>query len=149
LRVSIRDEICNLMYEYAERMDAGDFGAIADMLAHAKITLEADPNWLLQDRDQIFDAYARVTRLYEDGTPKTKHVTTNVIVHEEGELAASSRAYFTVFQAVSGSFPLQPILSGRYRNRFERVDGTWRYVAMHVIWDLVGDMSAHTTEDLS
>jgi hypothetical protein len=147
--VSARDEICNLMYEYAERMDAGDFAAIADMLAHAKITLEADPNWLLQGREQIFDAYSRVTRLYDDGTPKTKHVTTNVIVEVESDVAASSRSYFTVLQAIPGSLALQPILSGRYRNRFEHVDGSWRYSAMHVIWDLVGDMSAHTTEDLS
>ncbi len=146
---SVRDEICNLMYTYAERMDAGDFAAIADMLAHAKITMEADPNWLLDDRDQILDVYSRVTRLYEDGTPKTKHLTTNVIVVEEGETRATSRAYFTVLQAVPGQLPLQPIVSGRYANAFERVDGVWQYSAMHVIWDLVGDLSAHTTEDLS
>ena len=91
----------------------------------------------------------RVTRRYDDGTPKTKHVTTNVIVHEESDSAALSRAYFTVLQAVPGGFPFQPILSGRYWNRFERLYGAWRYSAMHVIWDTVGDMSAHTTEDLS
>ncbi|MBE1502267.1 hypothetical protein H4696_009367 [Amycolatopsis lexingtonensis] len=54
--------------------------------------------------------------VYEDGTPRTKHVTTNVAVEVTGPTAAGS-AYFTVLQAVPG-FPLQTIAAGHYADRF-------------------------------
>ena len=55
---------------------------------------------------------------------------------------AVSRAYFTVLQAVPG-LALQPIVSGRYRDRFERRDGQWRFAERRVLIDLVGDVSRH------
>jgi hypothetical protein len=55
---------------------------------------------------------------------------------------AVSRAYFTVLQARPG-LPLQPIASGRYRDRFERRDGQWRFAERRVRVDLVGDLSRH------
>ena len=39
--------------------------------------------------------------------------------------------------------PLQPIFSGRYRDRFERVDGDWRWTERRVLGDLYGDVSHH------
>ena len=60
------------------------------------------------------------TRLYPDGTPGTKHVTTNLIIEiDDQATGAAARSYFTVLQAVPG-LPLQPILAGRYRDRFQR-----------------------------
>jgi len=38
---------------------------------------------------------------------------------------------------------LQPIVSGRYHDRFERRDGQWRFVQRHVRTDLLGDVSRH------
>jgi 3-phenylpropionate/cinnamic acid dioxygenase small subunit len=142
------NEITNLMFRYAELMDAGDFSAIADLLAHTAITVEGVDS-VVQGRDAIFQAYSSSAQTYDDNTPKTKHVITNVIVEaDEAASTASSRAYFTVLQAVPDQLPLQPILAGRYRETFELVDGTWRMTAMHVIWDLVGDLTSHMKVNL-
>ena len=81
--------------------------------------------------------------VYEGGTPRTKHVTTNVAIEvDEAAGTAASRAYFTALQALPG-LPLQPIAAGRYHDRFERRDGKWRFVERRVFVDLAGDVSRH------
>jgi 3-phenylpropionate/cinnamic acid dioxygenase small subunit len=81
---------------------------------------------------------------YPDGTPRTKHVTTNVIVEvEPGGDRAAARSYYTVLQQVEGG-ALQPVVAGRYHDRFERVDGAWRFAERdYTLVDLVGDVSRH------
>jgi 3-phenylpropionate/cinnamic acid dioxygenase small subunit len=81
--------------------------------------------------------------LYEDGTPRTKHVTTNAIIDvDEDAGTATCRAYFTVFQALE-EFSLQPIIAGRYHDKFERVDGAWRFTERMMLPELMGDLSKH------
>ena len=88
--------------------------------------------------------YEATTLRYEDGTPRTKHLTTNVIVEiDDGGASASARSYFTVLQAVPGHLALQPVVAGRYRDRFERAEGGWRFSGRHIVVDLVGDVSQH------
>lgn len=80
---------------------------------------------------------------YQDGTPKTRHVTSNVFIDvDEAAGTAVGRAYFTVFQALP-YFPLQPVAVGRYRDRFGCRAGTWRFVSREVITDFSGDVSHH------
>jgi hypothetical protein len=40
-------------------------------------------------------------------------------------------------------FPLQPIIAGQYRDRFEKVDGGWRFTERVIHPDLIGDLSRH------
>jgi len=48
--------------------------------------------------------------VYDDGTPRTRHVTTNVVIEADEEAGtAVLRAYFTVLQALPG-LALQPIV---------------------------------------
>ena len=93
---------------------------------------------------------ARTTRRYEDGTPRTKHVMTNVMVDvaDDGE-SASSRSYFTVLQAVPGELALQPVIAGRYRHTYTngRRPLGGRHHAHHI--DLVGDLGHHMLFDLA
>jgi hypothetical protein len=50
--------------------------------------------------------------VYADGTPRTRHVTTNIAIDADEEAGtAVSRSYFTVLQALPG-LPLQPIAAG-------------------------------------
>jgi hypothetical protein len=94
-------------------------------------------------RDQALAMYTVSTRRYEDGTPHTKHVTSNVLIDvDEAAGTASARSYFTVFQALP-DFPLQPIIAGRYHDRFERVAGRWRFSERKMIPELFGDLSRH------
>jgi 3-phenylpropionate/cinnamic acid dioxygenase small subunit len=130
----------NLIATYAELVDDGDFAGLGTLLAHATFTGSGAP---VSGPDAIDKMFQDMLIVYDDGTPRTKHVTTNVIIEADEEAGtAVSRAYFTVLQALPG-LPLQPIASGRYRDRFERLDGQWRFAERHVRVDLVGDVSRH------
>ena len=136
-----------LLYLYAERIDLGDFEGVADLFAHAVITTpgaKAGPG----GRRAALEMYTRSTRLYDDGTPKTKHVTTNAIIDvDEANNSATSRSYFTVFQALH-DFPLQAIIAGRYHDKFERNDGEWRFSERMMLPELMGDLSRHLLIEL-
>jgi SnoaL-like domain len=122
---------------------------VADVFAHATLTFEGFGE-TVEGRDAVAALYARTTRRYEDGTPRTKHVMTNVIVDvADGGVAAASRSYFTVLQAVPGAFALQPVIAGRYRHTYELVDGSWRFTAMHITLDLFGELGHHMRFDLA
>src|SRR5918998_2705862 len=138
-----RDSIAALVYAYAERIDGGDFPGVADLLADAEVTAEGtDRRW--RGRDEVLRLYEAGTRRHDDGTPRTKHVTTNLVVDvDEAAASADARSYYTVLQAVPGELALQPIVAGRYRDRFERSDGRWRFTGRHLVVDLVGDLGHH------
>ena len=143
------EAIAKLIYTYAERIDAGDFAGVADVFAHATLTFEGFGD-AVTGRDAIAALYARTTRRYEDGTPRTKHVMTNVMVDvaDDGQ-TASSRSYFTVLQAVPGELALQPVIAGRYRHTYIQLDGRWEVASMHITIDLVGDLGHHMLFDLA
>ena len=97
----------------------------------------------MRGRDAIAAMFRDTARRYADGTPRTLHVTTNLIVEiDTGAERAAARSYWTVLQATEG-LPLQPILAGRYHDRFARHDGAWRFTERRYFVDLVGDVSRH------
>lgn len=129
-----------LIATYAELVDAGDFAAVGRLLADATFT---GGTGAVSGADAIEKLLRDNVIVYEDGTPRTKHITTNLAIDVDEEAGtAMSRAYFTALQAVPG-LALQPIVSGRYHDRFERRDGQWRFVERRVGTDLVGDVSHH------
>jgi hypothetical protein len=102
----------------------------------------------LTGRDRVLRLYETTTRRYEDGTPRTKHLTTNLIIEVDEEAGtATARSYWMVFQAVPG-LPLQPILTGRYHDTFGRRGSAWRFTARRFLVDLVGDVSHHLLTQL-
>jgi 3-phenylpropionate/cinnamic acid dioxygenase small subunit len=132
--------IQNLIASYAELVDDGDFAAVGSLLADATFTGGAGS---VSGRDAIEKMLRDSLIVYDDGTPRTTHITTNVAIEiDEGSGTAVSRSYFTALQALP-NLPLQPIVSGRYHDRFARRDGRWRFVERRVRTDLVGDMSRH------
>jgi len=130
----------NLIAAYAELVDDGDFAGVGVLLADATFT---GASGSVSGGSAIEKMLQDKVIIYEDGTPRTKHVTTNVAIeidHDAG--TAVSRSYFTALQALP-DLALQPIVSGRYHDRFERRDGHWRFVERHVRTDLLGDVSRH------
>src|SRR5580700_1142434 len=99
--------ISELLFTYAERVDAGDFAGVAALFADGEIGAEGYPG-VEHGAEAVLKYFERSTRRYPDGTPKTKHVMTNVIIDIDGAVAAA-RSYFTVLQAVPGALALQPI----------------------------------------
>jgi len=145
---SARDEITDLLFVYAERIDAGDFDGVADLFSEAEISFTGYEQ-VRRGRDQVLAMYEASTRRFEDGTPKTKHVMTNVIVEVDDEAAtAAARSYFTVLQAVPGALALQPVIAGRYEDTFTRGPLGWRFATRRMSPELVGDLSAHLLSDL-
>jgi hypothetical protein len=135
-------QLGNLIARYAELIDGGDFDGVGDLLSRASVG-SADSSSLLTGRDALVALFTSTTRRYPDGTPGTKHVTTNLILEIDDEAGtASARSYFTVLQAVPG-LPLQPILAGRYHDRFERDSRTWYFSERRYLVELVGDIGHH------
>jgi hypothetical protein len=135
--------IAHLVFTYAERLDAGDLPGVAASFAHATYGQAGGPS---RRGDAEVLGALRARRVLHDGSPRTRHVITNLIidVDESGD-AARARSYFTVLQATTTLSP-RPILAGRYQDRFARVDGTWRFAERLIHVDLVGELGQHLRE---
>lgn len=136
------EAIRNLLGRYCELIDGGDFEGLGELFADA-VLRDDDGREVARGRDGIVRLYSAGTRLHGD-SPRTRHITTNSIIEvEEGSTTATARSAYVVLQATD-ALALQPIIAGRYRDRFERDDdGTWRFVERSFAIDLVGDLSHH------
>ncbi len=134
---AIRALVCT----YAERLDAGDLDGVAALFEHGSFR-SAQRSEPLVGTDAVRRMYDPVI-VYDDGTPRTKHVLGNLEVEVAPDgVRATARCTFVVMQAVDGS-PMQAVLAGRYHDRFERADGAWRFVERTVHPDLMGDLPRH------
>jgi 3-phenylpropionate/cinnamic acid dioxygenase small subunit len=134
--------ISTLLARYTECIDAADFDGIADLFAGATLTNEGYGG-AVEGGDAIAALYRRANRVHADGTLRTRHLTANVVVDiDEAAGEASARSAFVVLQQTE-KLPLQPIVTGRYRDRFTRTGGTWRFARRHIVVDHVGDVREH------
>ncbi len=136
---SAEQQIANLCFRYAELVDAGDFDGVSAMFEHATYGMVG--RWLRGH--EVGDTMRQSVIVYDDGTPKTKHVTTNLLIElgDDGT-TATCRSYFAVHQATP-ALPLQVITTGRYHDRFELAGGAWRFAERTISIDQVGDMTHH------
>jgi hypothetical protein len=134
--------IARLVYAYAELIDTGDFAGIGLLFGDA--TIDPGDGSLYTGAEAVQAMYDRNTRRYPDnGTPHTRHVTTNLIIDVDDDAGSGTcRSYVVVFQQVD-DFPLQPVWSNRYQDRFRRVDGEWRFAHRRMTDHLPGDVSRH------
>jgi 3-phenylpropionate/cinnamic acid dioxygenase small subunit len=139
-------EIQNLLHCYAHLMDQADFDAVGRLFAHADVFMPGDAGVFRKDPIGVSHLFQRWNRVYADtGTLRTRHITTNLILESDGPNRAKARCYVLVVQATP-TFPLQPIIAGTYEDRFEKVDGAWRFAERREAFknfELVGDLSAH------
>lgn len=116
-------EILRLMHRYAELIDDGRLGEFAALFDDAVLRFEGLGEW--HGAQEVLAFLERAVMLY-GGTPRTSHVVTNAVVDVGPNGTATASCYVTVFQGV-GDMALRPIVAGRYRDRFEHRDGTWRF----------------------
>jgi 3-phenylpropionate/cinnamic acid dioxygenase small subunit len=136
----------NLIYTYAERIDAGDLDGVAQLFENGRI--EAAPGVTIEGPEKVRKLYEGTTRLHDDGTPRTRHLTTNLIIEvDDAARAARSRSYYTVFQQTD-ELALQPIIAGRYHDTFHVVAGRWCFDTRTMFVDLKGDLSHHLLFEL-
>ena len=138
---SSESQIANLVYRYAELIDSGNLAGAGALFAHARIKTAIG----VIGPEEVVEMWRNGIILYEDGTPRTKHVITNPIIEvDEAEGRGTCRSYYTVMQQ-AGDGPLQAVICGRYHDEFERVDGQWRFSFRdYSLHDLPGDMSRHS-----
>ncbi len=141
-----RSAVTRLIFEYAERLDSGDLEGVAQLFERAGYGIEGAPQ--LRGADALLETMRRLVLVYADGTPRTKHVTTNLVIALAADGAtATARSYFTVLQATD-AFPLQTILAGRYADAFARDDSGWHFTSRILNIDLTGDTSRHLAEPI-
>lgn len=134
--------IQNLLHRYCDLLDRGDLDGVGAIFAHAAVHLPGVDKPFDKDAAGVAGNYKKYVRIYDDGTPRTRHVSTNLIIDADGPDRAKAQSYVMVFQAAD-KFPLQPLVAARYQDTFERVDGTWRFAERIMETDLYGDLSAH------
>jgi hypothetical protein len=138
-------EITNLIYAYAERLDGGDLEAVAGLFERGRIcgVENGPPETVFEGSAGVRKLYDMATKIYEDGTPKTKHNTSNVQLYiDEAAGTARSTSYYCVTQATP-DLPLQVIVTGHYKDTFQRLDGVWWFDSRIMFVDQLGDVSQH------
>jgi hypothetical protein len=138
-------EILNLLHRYCELQDAADFVGVSELFRHSTYAVAGGDSHF--GYDEVYALKTKHDQTYDDGTLRTKHVTTNTILElEDGADVATARSYFTVLQATP-ELPLQPVIAGRYHDTFEKVDGRWRFRERVIHGDLVGDLTRHLRDN--
>lgn len=138
--LAARLAVTDLLYRYAELIDAGDFDGVGELLGRG--------NFMgVSGASSIAKLFATTTRRFPDhgNTPRTRHLVQNPIVDIDGD-SASARSTFCVVQGTE-TVPLQPIVVGRYADTFARDEDGWYFTERKVDVELVGDVSAHLMID--
>lgn len=141
------EAIRNLLHRYAECIDAADFAGVGALFEHGGLIAPGmrEP---LRGAERVRRLYESANRVHTCGTLRTLHVVVNPIVEVAADGAtASCRSRYLVLQATP-KLPLQPIIAGRYFDRFERAGGAWRFAERRIEIDLVGELSEHLRIDL-
>ncbi|HEU0196509.1 MAG TPA: nuclear transport factor 2 family protein [Nevskiaceae bacterium] len=139
-RLQAHIDISNLLARYTYAIDGGDFAAQAALFEHAVVVAGGRERRGAAAFRAMEESFVRI---YEDGTPRTKHLLSNLVIDvAPSGTTGQSRCYVVVLQATD-QLPLQPICAGRYEDQFERVDDVWRFSRREMHINLVGDFSAH------
>jgi len=145
-KISSEREIENLIAKYTYLLDKGDFAGQSQLFKYGRIG--ALGNYAEGPEAIEKSQYANL-QLYPNGTPQTAHVTTNITIeiNEDGKNATSS-SYVTILQQdTERSFPLQPVMVGRYDDTFALIDGKWWFTERNLSLSLIGDLSHHAHPD--
>ena len=141
-------EITELLYRYAELIDAGDFDGVGRLLARS--TFGGPASGSVSGADNIAKLFAMTTRRYPEhgNTPRTRHLVLNPVVELSGDGTAATRSTFCVMQDTE-TVSIQPIVVGRYYDAFARDDQGWYFTERKVDIQMIGDVSAHLMVDPS
>jgi ketosteroid isomerase-like protein len=136
------DRIRNLLGTYCELIDLADYESVGALFGDDGVLATEDGTELARGAEAIAEHFRELIKLH-DGAQRTKHLVADTVLTEEGDSAMTARSSFVVLQATA-DLPLQPIIAGRYVDRFRRGgDGDWRWVERRYIADLVGHLSQH------
>ncbi len=135
-----RDQVTELLYRYAELIDAGDFDGVGALLGRGNFMGVAGPA-------AIAKLFAATTRRFPEhgNRPRTRHLVLNPIVDIDAD-SARARSTFVVVQQTD-TVALQPIVVGRYADTFARDEHGWYFTERTVDVEMIGDISDHLLID--
>lgn len=135
-----RDQITEMLYRYAELIDAGDFDGVGALLGRGNFMGVAGPA-------AIAELFAATTRRFPEhgNRPRTRHLVLNPIVDIDAD-SARARSTFVVVQQTD-TVALQPIVVGRYADTFARDEHGWYFTERTVDVEMIGDISDHLLID--
>lgn len=135
------EAISRIVYSYAELLDLGDIEGCGRVFTRA--VLRTDGTGDVLEGAEAVQRYIEDTVQLYDGVPGTKHLVTNLVVDVDGDRrSATARSYYTALQ-VRPAFALQPVLAGRWHDRFERDGDEWWLTERLIRPDLIGDVRFH------
>lgn len=138
--------IANLVGCYAERLDAGDLAGVAALFARAEYGLAGGD--AVRGAGAVETLLSSQVQIHENGTPRTRHLTTNLIIEVEDGAAGRARSTYTVLQ-YGPDRPLAPIVMGRYEDDFRCDAEGWHFVSRRIHIDWVGDLGDHLKRPIS
>lgn len=138
-------DITELLYRYAEFIDAGDFDGVGALLSKASFGGTGPQG--VSGADNIAKLFAATTRRYPEhgNTPRTRHLVLNPII-DLADNTATARSTFCVVQDTE-SVPIQPIVVGRYFDTFGRDADGWHFTERKVEIQMLGNVSDHLMVD--
>jgi hypothetical protein len=136
--------IQNMLNRYSDAVDRGAFDEVGEMFKYADVYFPGEQEPSIAAGSGDFGKHLHHwTRVYpKSGTPRTRHLCTNLILDFDDDTHARAQTYFVVFQGTD-TLPLQPIITGSYADRLEKVDGDWRFTERRETVGETGDLSAH------
>ncbi|MBW2942211.1 nuclear transport factor 2 family protein [Zhongshania aquimaris] len=135
------NQVRNLIMRYAYYIDHGDIEGMSQLFSRATVHFE-DGKIIDSSPTEIEELFRAFLKIYPNGTPRTKHVISNLIIEPIEKNYWTAKSYVTVFQQTD-DFPLQPIITGEYHDKFEKAGNSWRFAERYIINDLFGDLSSH------
>jgi hypothetical protein len=130
-------DITAIVANFAEGIDTHDWIGIGELFSHLTYT-SPGIDYEVSGVSELAAFYERVTTEMnvrwagdpDDGkTVGHKHVFTNLVVEVADDRRTATCRYYGTVYAYSSKKPLQPRWSGRYYDRFERIDDRWHIVA--------------------
>lgn len=143
--MSDKEEILSLLNRYSHTIDSGDIEGFAELFDKGEFYVEGSPP--NRGSKEVFDNVASNVIIYEDGTPRTRHINSNIKLEiDEKTGTAKAERYVTVLQQTD-KLPLQPIFSGHYHDEFSKEDGEWHFVKAVIHQPFAGNLSHHLKSD--
>jgi 3-phenylpropionate/cinnamic acid dioxygenase small subunit len=141
-------QIQNMIYRYADLLDAGEIETLADLFAYADFYKPTAA--FRRDPKGLATMWREWVRMYPEAgnTPATRHIISNVTIEPGGEGRARAKSYLTVLQATR-ELPLQPIIVVTHADIFQSVANGWRFLERKEEVNLVGHLTSHLLQRLT
>ncbi len=141
----------DIMLRYAESIDTGDMESVGAVFAKGELVMPDGSS--LVGAQAVCEHFSKLIIFYDaDGnvvpylrrqcTPRTRHVTSNVIYEFNSAVnQVNVRSYITCYQTIGSKNEI--IFGGRYTDSFELDQQGWHLVSRSILGDNIGDTSHH------